>query len=182
MKRILLLALLSLFIAAALRAQPPEGYGPPAWAPVPAWGGPGASGGWGPGMMGVWGGGGWGYPGWGAGAGPWGGWGSAGVYGQIPQDKRNQLRDLGVETQRKWIGQQAAFEEQAAAYQAALDKFPLDRAAATKAWEAMNGLRKQMAEVRLDAMAKAQQMLGKELWEKLRAGWGPYPGGAPGRR
>ena len=87
-----------------------------------------------------------------------------------------------METQRKLISLEATVEDQVVAYQEALAKFPLDRAAATKAWEAMNGLRKQMFEARLDSMSKAQQIMGKELWEKMGQGGGFYPGGPPGWR
>jgi hypothetical protein len=179
MKRILLWALLLLFFApaCALRAQPPEGYGPPSWAPAPSWARPGA--GWG---GGPWGG---GYPGWGAGfggAGPWGGWFGYAPFSQVPQDKIDQLRNLAVQTQRTLVGQEAALEEAAEAYWKALDTYPVDRAAATKAWETMEGVRKQMLDTRLDSMTKAQQILGKELWRKLHEGWGPYRGGPPGGR
>lgn len=181
MKRILIVALLVLCLAPAgsLLAQPPAGYGPPSWAPVSGWAGPGA--GWG------WGGGPWGgaYPGWGpafGAGGPWGGWFGYGPASQIPQDKLDQLRDLAVKTQRALVGQEAALEEAASAYWKAIETFPLDRTAASKAWEALDGVRKQMLETRLDAIAKAQQILGKDLWEKLHEGWGPYRGGPFGPR
>ncbi|HEX9844111.1 MAG TPA: hypothetical protein VGC20_15235 [bacterium] len=134
-------------------------YGPPGWAPVPSWGGT------------PWGG---GYPGWGAGSG-------FGLYGQIPRDKQARLRELGVETQRKVIGLQADYEEQVAAYLHAVDTYPLDAAAATKAWDAMQGLSRQMFQLRLEAMTKAQQIMGKELWDQLREGRGFYFGTPPRR-
>ena len=122
MKRIMLPALLVLFLvpSCALRAQPPEGYGPPSRAPVPSWAGPGIPGGWGPGTGWGWGGGPWGggYPGWGAGFGGAGSWFGYGPFSQIPQDKRDQLRELSVQTQRTLIGQAAALEEAAAALSA----------------------------------------------------------------
>ena len=115
-----------------------------------------------------------GYPGWGAGYG-------FGFYGQIPQDKQARLRELGVETQRKVIGLQADYEGQVAAYLRAVDTYPLDAAAATKAWDAMQGLSRQMFQLRLEAMAKAQQIMGKELWDQLREGRGLYFGAPPRR-
>jgi len=149
-------------------------------------------GGYGPGMM--WGDGfagpgcGGGHMGWGGGPGMmWGGpggWGDEddfGAYAQLPQDKRAQLRDLAVDTQKKMVGQEAAMEDLMLAYRDAIQKFPLDRDAAAKAWQGMDAIRKQMFELRLDAMSKAQQILGKDLWEKMQEGWG-QGGWGPGRR
>lgn len=184
MKRIVLLASVGLFIAALAWASWPESYGPPSWAPAPAWAGPGAGRGWGgP----PWGGGppgGW-FPGWAArhrGAVPWGGWPGYGPFSQIPQDKRDQLRELTVQTQQTLISRQAAFDAARAAYWKVVETCPLDKTAATKAWETLDGLRRQMFETRLNAMVKAQHILGKDLWEKLHEGWGPYPGGPPWMR
>lgn len=138
----------------------------------------------GPGMM--WGGGpGWGgESGWGMGPGMmWGGpgWGDWDAYAKLPADKRAKLRDLAVETQRKMIGQMAGMHELMLTLRDAMNRFPVDKAAAGKAWEGMNALIKQMFEARLEAAAKAQDILGKDLWESLGSwgggrGWGP-----PGR-
>ncbi len=148
-------------------------------------------GGYGPGMM--WGdefdGPGWGgrHMGWGRGPGMmWGGsgdWDDFGAYSQLPPDKRAQLRDLAVDTQKKMVSQQAAMEDLMVAYSEAVQKFPLDRDAAAKAWQGMESIRKQMFELRLDNMSKAQQILGKDLWEKMQEGWGPggQGGWGPGR-
>jgi len=152
-------------------AQRYGGYGPGMmWGGGPGWGGPGEWGG-GPGMR-------WGGPG------PWGGWDDFGAYSQIPADKRAQLRDLAVDTQKKMVGQEAAMEDLMLAYRDAIQKFPLDRDAAAKAWQGMDAIRKQMFELRLDAMSKAQQILGKDLWEKMQEGWGPggQGGWGPGWR
>lgn len=153
------------------------GYGPgmmwgdegPGWRGGPGWGG----------MMG-------GGPGWGGmGGGPgmmWGGgWSDLDEYSQIPADKRAKLRELEVATQQKMVGQMAAMHELMLTYWNALNKFPVDKAQATKAWEGLNELRKQMFEAQLDATAKAQEILGKELWEKI-GGEGSRRGGPPGRR
>ena len=169
MKRILLLLLAGLLWSGAAFADPDDGYR----------GGPGRGYGRGPGMMG-------GGPGWGMGGG-WGGmmggghgmmWGDGAWdledYAQIPADKRTKLRELSVETQRKLVGQRAAMHELMLAQWNALKQFPVDRAQATKAWEGLNLLHKQMFEAQLDATAKAQEILGKELWDKF--------GGADGVR
>jgi Spy/CpxP family protein refolding chaperone len=134
----------------------------------PGWGG--RHGGWGggPGMM-------WGGPG------GWGGSDGFGPYSQLPTDKRAQLRDLSVDTQRKVVSQQAAMEELMLTYSAAVRKFPMDREAATKAWQGMDSIRKQVFDLRLESMSKAQQILGKDLWEKAQDGWGPGRGGPRGR-
>lgn len=158
-------------------AQRYGGYGP-GHGPGMMWGGGPGGPGWG-GGQGGWGGG----PGmmWG-GSGPWGDGDDFGTYSQVPQDKRAQLRDVAVDTQRKMVSQQAAMQELMLTYFQAVNKFPVDRDAATKAWQGMDSIRKQMFELRLDSMAKAQQILGKELWEKGQEGWGPGRGGPPGRR
>ncbi len=151
-------------------AQRYGGYGP-GGGPGMMWGGGpgGPGGGWGggPGMM--WGG------------GPWGDGSDFGAYSQVPQEKRAQLRDLAVDTQRKMVSQEAAMEELMLTYFQAVKKFPVDRDAATKAWQGMESIRKQMFELRLESMAKAQQILGKELWDKVQDGWGPVRGGPRGR-
>ena len=45
----------------------------------------------------------------------------------------------------------------------------------------MQGLSRQMFQLRLEAMAKAQQIMGKELWDQLRDGRGFYFGVPPRR-
>jgi hypothetical protein len=183
MKRILML-----FVAAALLAGtafadrddgpgwgPGRGYGPGGRGPGMMGGGPGwgAGGDWGPGMMG---------PG---GMGPGmmgGGWWDSEAFAQLPADKRAKLRDLAVETERKMLGQRAALHELMLTLRQSSNQFPLDKGAALKAWEGANLLHKQMFEARLDATAKAQEILGKDAWEKMHEGWGPERGGPPGRR
>jgi hypothetical protein len=115
------------------------------------------------------------------GAGGWGEGDGYGAYSQIPTNKRAQLRDLSVDTQRKMVSQEAAMEELMLTYSQALRKFPLDRDAAAKAWQGMAAIRKQLFDLRLDSMSKAQQVLGKDLWEKVQDGWGPGRGGLRGR-
>jgi hypothetical protein len=166
MNRILLLLLAGLLWSGAAFADPEDGYrGGPGWGRGPGMMGGGPGWGMGPGMMG-------GGPGWGGmmGGGPgmmWGeGW-DLDEYAQIPADKRAKLRDLSVETQRKLVGQMAAMHELMLTQWRALSQFPVDRAQATKAWEGLNLLHKQMFEAQLDATAKAQEILGKDLWEKL---------------
>lgn len=167
MKKTIGLAFAVLLFAASAIADTDDnrggpGRGPGMWGR--GWGmGPGWSddGGWGPGMMDGWG------------PGMMGGWGMGGFgwdwddYAQIPQDKRAKLRELAVETQKKMFAQMAAMHELMLASRQALFQFPLDKAAATKAREGLNSIRKQMFDIRLDAMAKAQDILGKELWTQL---------------
>ena len=134
-----------------------EGYGP-------GWGG-------GPGFYGE------GYgPMWGR-HGGWGGGPGFDAYSQLPADKRTQLRDLTVEHERKIVGLRAAMQELRLAQFQAMQKFPLDRDAAAKAWQGMDGLRKQMLDARLDYLAKAQQIVGKDLWAKIHEEWSPGWGG-----
>lgn len=155
-------------------AQRYGGYGPGMmWGDDYGPGWRGRHGGWGPGMMG-------GGPGmmWGA---P-GDWDDLDEYSDLPADKRAQLRDLSVETERKAISQHAAMRDQMIVYIQALQKFPIDRDAAAKAWQGMEAVRKQMFELRLDETAKAQQILGKDLWEKAQEGWGPGGRGPRGPR
>jgi hypothetical protein len=103
----------------------------------------------------------------------WGeGWMDLDQYAKIPADKRAKLRELVVETQRKLVGQMAAMHELMLAQWRGLSQFPVNTADAPKAWEGLDLLQKQMFEARLDAVAKAQEILGKELWEKLCVGGG----------
>ena len=154
-------------------AQRYGGYGPGTkWGDGfdgPDWGGRHRGWGGSPGMMG-------------GGPGEWGPGVDFGAYSQLPAEKRAQLRDVAVDTQRKMVSQQAAMQELTLTYYQAVNKFPVDRDAATKAWQGMDSIRKQMFELRLDSMAKAQQILGKELWDKVQdGGWGPGRGGPRGR-
>ncbi len=135
----------------------------------PGWGGHHRGWGGGPGMMG-------------GGPGGWGGPDFFGAYSQVPQDKRDQLRDLMVDTQRKMVSQRAAMEDLMVNYAQGLRAFPVDRAAAAKSWQAMEAVRKQMFDLRLDNMSKAQQILGKDLWEKMQDGAGPGQRGPGGPR
>ena len=162
MKRIWIVLLAVLVLAgAALAVADNDDRRGPGWGGGPGWGmGPGMmGGGWGgPGMMGGW----------------WDDWSG---YAQLPADKRAKLRDLAVESQRKMIGLMAGMHELMWTMRTAMDQFPVDKAAATKAWDGMNALRKQMFEAQLDATAKAQDIVGKELWESQ--GPGPGPGRGP---
>ena len=173
MNRVLLMLLAALLLGGAVFADSDDGWGSGPGHER----GPGTMGG-GPGMMGGMMGGGPGTMGGMMGGGPGMMWGDGAWtlddYAQVPADKRAKLRDLSVETQRKLIGQMAAMHELMLAQRNALKQFPVDRALALKSWEALDLLHKQMFETRLDATIKAQEILGKELWEKA--------GGADGSR
>lgn len=175
---IVAIAVAAIFLVAGLfagnwaLAQRYGGYGPGMmWGDDfdgPGWGGRHRGWGGGPGMM-------WGGPG------GWGDWDESDAYSQIPQDKRAQLRDVAVDTQRKMVSQAAAMQELMLTYSTAISAFPLDREAATKAWQGMESIRKQMFDLRLESMSKAQQILGKDLWEKTQGERGPRFRGLRGR-
>ncbi|HUJ74119.1 MAG TPA: hypothetical protein VL359_04635, partial [bacterium] len=108
-------------------AQRYGGYGP-GWGRGPGMMWDGDYDGWGGGPGFMWGGG----PGfmWG-GPGRWGDWDDLGAYSQVPQDKRAQLRDLAVDIQRKMVSLTAPMQELMLAYSSAVQKFPVDRDAAS---------------------------------------------------
>jgi hypothetical protein len=72
-------------------------------------------------------------------------------------------------------------DAQMKAYLRAVHKYPLDAAAATKAWDAMQCLSGQVFQLRLEAMSRARQIMGKKLWAQLREGGGIYFGAPPRR-
>jgi hypothetical protein len=55
-------------------------------------------------------------------------------------------------------------------------KFPLDEQAATKEFQAMNAVRESMFKLHMSALAKAQQIVGKEKWEEMTERWNDWGG------
>ena len=51
----------------------------------------------------------------------------------------------------------------------AMQTFPLDRKAAESHWQAVNNARRDMFRMRLGMMAQMQQIIGKELWDKMHS-------------
>ena len=86
----------------------------------------------------------------------------------LREGQREQLKELMFETRR------AMFDKMEAAFPAkqelrdSLKAFPVNQAAVRRNWEALNKTRQEMFELRLDAMQKVQEILGKKLWEDFQ--------------
>jgi hypothetical protein len=76
------------------------------------------------------------------------------------------------------IGLMSGMQELGLTMRTALEQFPVDKAAASKAWDGMNAMRKQMFDVEMDATAKAQEIVGKDLWDS-QGPVGPGAGRGP---
>ncbi len=98
---------------------------------------------------------------------------------ELSPDKREQLRDLHFGMHRQMIAKRAEMQQARLDLAQVLSKFPLDRDAATAAFQKLNHTRREMFDLRMTARAQVQQIVGKELWEKTHAGGmgGPMGGG-----
>jgi hypothetical protein len=137
----------------------------------------GGGGGYGPGMMG-------GHGAWGHGGGMMGGgmmgWGPN--WSQLPAEKQEQLRKVQVSTMQAMVALMSDRQAKSAALGDTMSKFPLDQAAAKKQQDAVKQVQDQMFALHLNALTQAQQIIGKETWEKLHSdefgpGYGPGRGG-----
>jgi hypothetical protein len=95
---------------------------------------------------------------------------------RIPQDKRSQLRDLTLAMAQGMVTKAAELQNHRLALMKAAHAFPIDQAAVKTAREGMQRAMGDMLALRMDTMAKIQQILGKDMWERLHPGWyGPRP-------
>jgi hypothetical protein len=107
-----------------------------------------------------------GTPGRGCGTDPgmvWGGWDSD-RYDRLTPEKRRMLCEVAVSTQRTMLAQIMEMDKLLLARHKATTQFPIDKNVARQAWDNVEELRKQMFETRMDAIAKAQAILGEDLW------------------
>jgi hypothetical protein len=105
---------------------------------------------------------------------------------RIPQEKRDQIRELHLTSMQAMAVKMGELHGQHIAFMRAAHAVPLNREAATKAWQQMQKLMADMVTARLDTMAKVQEILGTEVWRQLHPEWygpmhaPPTSGGAGG--
>lgn len=124
--------------------------------------GPGMMGGYGPGMMGN-----------GFGPGMMG-FGMGPAMSQLPAEKQEQLRKLHIGAAQAMVPMMADMQAKMDALRDAMRAYPVDQAAAKKAFEAMGKARDQMFALHLATLAQAQQIVGKDAWDDMQdyGGWG----------
>jgi hypothetical protein len=102
---------------------------------------------------------------------------------QLPPEKQEQLRKLHFSMMQTMILKRADLQVKSLALSEVMRSFPVDQKAARAQWAELNKARQEMFELRLSMMAQVQQIVGKELWERMHDGvpfrGGPY-GGGPG--
>jgi hypothetical protein len=102
---------------------------------------------------------------------------------QLPPEKQEQLRKLHFSTMQTMILKRADLQVKSLALSEVMRSFPVDQKAARAQWAELNKARQESFELRLSMMAQVQQIVGKELWERMHDGvpfrGGPY-GGGPG--
>jgi Spy/CpxP family protein refolding chaperone len=96
---------------------------------------------------------------------------------QIPPEKRDQIRELHLSMMVGTTTKMAEMLNQRTAMMRAMHAFPIDTAAVKAAREGMQRAMNDMMNLRVETMAKVQQILGKELWEQVHPEWfGPRNG------
>jgi len=144
--------------------------------PAFAHGGPGGGYGMGPGMMG-------------GGMGPgMMGLGPLGMHPeltQLPPEKQEQLRKLHLSLMEAMIPKRAELQVKRLALADTMRTFPLDQQAARAQRAAVEKARQELFDLRLNAMTQVQQIVGRELWDRMHTGapcgMGGFRGG-PGAR
>lgn len=101
------------------------------------------------------------------------------VLRQLPEEKRAALRTLDFATRREMIAKAAAVAQARLDLAEIMQTYPLDRAAALDAMRKLSAAERAAFEVRLNALAQVQQLLGRELWERTRFGPQHRPGDGP---
>ncbi len=101
---------------------------------------------------------------------------------QLPPEKREQVRSLFMDLRRQMITKRAEVEILQLELAETMHRFPLDQRAALAKAERVRKARGEMFAVHLATMARVQQIVGKELWQRMhgRMGMGPGRGFAPG--
>jgi len=101
------------------------------------------------------------------------------VFARLPADKREQVRSLRVEAMQTMIAKRADMQSKSLSLGEVMRKFPLDQAAAKKLNDAIAQTRSEMFSLRINTMARVQQIVGKEAWEQLHQGMPHGPGMMP---
>lgn len=106
----------------------------------------------------------------GAGAGKHGMGFMPGLMAKLSPDKREQVRQIHTGLQRRMIEKGAAMKILRLDMRELMRAYPLDQSAVMGMMEEIQKLRKAMFSLRIGAMAKAQQVAGKELWQEAHTG------------
>ena len=88
---------------------------------------------------------------------------------ELPEAKRDKLEQLKLTTGQAMMAKRFEMRKARRNLREAMQKFPLDRKAAESGWQAVNNLRREMFRMRLGMMAQMQQIVGRELWDKMHS-------------
>lgn len=88
---------------------------------------------------------------------------------ELPEAKRDKLEQLKLTTGQAMMAKRFEMRKARRKLREAMQKFPLNSKAAESHWQALNNVRREMFRVRLGMMAQMQQIVGKELWDKMHS-------------
>ncbi len=107
---------------------------------------------------------------------------------KLPAAKQEELRKIHLDVQRRMIEKGASMKILRLDMRELMRAYPLDQSAVMGTMEKIQKLRQAMFALRIGAMAKAQEVAGKELWQEAHAGMmsgmmhGSGGGHGPGKR
>lgn len=87
---------------------------------------------------------------------------------KLPQEKRAELDRIHESMRESMRAKRQEMKALRDDLHAALQAYPIDRAAAKKSWQALNRYRAEMFDMHLNLMAESQSALGEKLWEQLK--------------
>jgi Spy/CpxP family protein refolding chaperone len=94
----------------------------------------------------------------------------------LTPEQREKLRLSHYAMQRQMIAKRAELQQARLTLAETLHAFPLNRSKAQEAYGKVNDARRALFDLRLGAMTQMQEIVGKELWERMRSGMGVAPG------
>ena len=101
---------------------------------------------------------------------------------ELPEAKRDKLEQLKLTTGQAMMAKRLEIRKARRKLREAMQKFPLDRKATESHWQAVNNVRREMFRMRLGMMAQMQQIVGREMWDKMHSEREAYRQGERGMR
>ena len=110
------------------------------------------------------------------GFGPGRGFAMGAALARLPPEKREQVRSLFMDLRRQMIAKRAEVETLQLELADIMHRFPLNQRAALAKAEGVSKARGEMFAIHLATMARVQQIVGKDLWQRMNYGMGMGPG------
>jgi Spy/CpxP family protein refolding chaperone len=88
---------------------------------------------------------------------------------ELPEAQRSQVEQLHLAMRQTMLAKRLERRTAKRKMREAMDAFPLRREAAEKLFQSLVDIRRGMFQLHLDTMTQVQQMLGRELWEKMHS-------------